>query len=773
MKDISKTLREKLFYRPQFANPKLASFYETLRHRIFPDETSFVSLLSSDNLDEQYEHAARIISRICYESNYPPTRELLSDILSIEHACKTDQIDDTSYIARDHYLHSVYVYMIGIYIFFYNNTFYNFITSHYRYARECSSYENDELCCIKDFISAWKYFSLYHDLGYQVELLTQAKYAKLPLKLKKSVFKYSLDSSWQKYHFCIQNTAKVFARILLVGKIIEDAQKDTTFRDKIHKRINIEHFVEYLEDEKKYVSVDTHDILNYCTFNDLVHLRKVYSHRAMKTIIAAIGIENVVLVATDSMNGRLAFIARSNGKATRVFCRDDYVLTSEIESAPNILFFDDYRDDRITFSYFASSATWSKNNEAILSAMHNSLENIEEKFIRISSDTQLVTYEYEIYDLIIKETALMFGSDKRFHKRLFDIAKAPDTQKEKALSRLKMEILNRLSNKYLDVIRNSVKHLTLQMIDKNYKEVTPTDKTASIEDILSLHVDAITQSIHFLFEDDKQVTQNSLKYELSTTYCTQLDIKNQFWSNIINIYVEIASALIDYHPEYSYDYLKRNKHIDYTAMNKVLNLKLVKHSKTRITTLEDFENEYEYHNGLTDDHGIQSAYCFINEFDMYMHIANSKSLIENGFAYIMFNMSFPSDEFRMRYQTNYEHIISDVAYSIYIHNLYPKYFKDSNLKKFRTDIDAPFTYLALLCDFLQKWNRPHAQHPTTFINRPNTDASDAYDIQIQDGYIYVHENRTSKAQKRLQRNLSSLEDYLNLPNSFICNADSL
>lgn len=136
-------------------------------------------------------------------------------------------------------------------------------------------------------------------------------------------------------------------------------------------------------------------------------------------------------------------------------------------------------------------------------------------------------------------------------------------------------------------------------------------------------------------------------------------------------------------------------------------------------------------------------------------------------------MSFPCGELHRRYHDNYKHIVIDVAYSIYVHNLYPSWFHNKALQDMRTDINSPFAYLALLCDSLQEWNRPHAQHPATFSQRPNCDSSDAFDIQVSSGYIYVYENRTAKSQKRLNERLNSLNSYMNLPNSFICNGDSV
>lgn len=773
MKKINKTLNEKLFQSPEFDNDKIFHFYNSLRHRMFPDELLFQKLLTADTLDEQYEYAAKIISKIIYESNYPPSNQCLLDVLTLESSLKEKKINEKSHIARDHYIHSIYVYLMGIYIFFYNSTFYNFITSHYRYARESSSYENDEICCIKDFISAWKYFSFYHDVGYQTEILTSMNHTKFNKTIKEYPFFHAFDADWQKYYFCTQNAVKILTRILLVGKIIEDAKNDKFIYEQFILRLKSENFSKYLTEEKVFVRASSKDIEDCFKQKNILYLRKVHSNRAMKTIIAILGIENVIIVGKDSYTGHILFVSKSDGKDMTIFCANNHKIPEEIMENPNLLLLDDYHNDNIEFSYFASIELWNTSLQNVFSSLQNLLNKIENKFIRISNDKDFITYEYTLYDLLYHETSFIFNLPKSYHKALFDILKKNQSERIIALADLNKKNIKYLSDQYLNDITSSVKQILLHLIeqDNTYTEYKSEKKPKNIDDLLSSHIQSVFDSINNMFVISKEATRKSMKHLLSQAYNEKLNEKGTLWTQLINIYINLAAALSDYTPDFSFDYKSKKEIVNYTSMQNILEPHIMNHHDCFRNGLNEFIFSYKPPYNISHDHGMYASYYFINNFNMYMHITKNSVLIDNRYVYILFNMSFPCNEFFMRYQKNYEHIIKDVAYTIFIHNLYPECFTGDEKKKFRTNINTPFTYLALLCDFLQNWNRPHVQHPTSFILRPNNDTSEAFDIQIQNGYIHIQECKTENAQQQLNKNLSTLEQYLDLPHSFICNAD--
>lgn len=167
MSRINKTLLEKLFLKPnpQPDRPEVLKLYNLLSYRMFPGKQDFINFLKTQSIDKQYEYAARSIHRLCYISNFPPSYFAMKDVLSIETYQKRAYSDTDDYIPRDHFIHLINIYLLGIYIFFYNNEIYDRILKDNQFERAEELVFFPHLNEIKDFISEWRYFSLYHDIG--------------------------------------------------------------------------------------------------------------------------------------------------------------------------------------------------------------------------------------------------------------------------------------------------------------------------------------------------------------------------------------------------------------------------------------------------------------------------------------------------------------------------------------------------------------------------------------------------------------------------------
>ena len=124
---INATLLEKLFAdpNPQQENPEVLDIYHKLFYRMFPGKNSFIEFLQVQNYDKQYMLAEEIIHRLCYTSNFPPSFFAIKDVISVENYQKETVNATDPYVPRDHFIHLVNLYLLGIYIFFYNPQFYN------------------------------------------------------------------------------------------------------------------------------------------------------------------------------------------------------------------------------------------------------------------------------------------------------------------------------------------------------------------------------------------------------------------------------------------------------------------------------------------------------------------------------------------------------------------------------------------------------------------------------------------------------------------------
>ena len=163
---INTTLKEKLFENPKPIEQK-AAIYTILFNRMFPCPKVFSAFLSTSDMSEKIEQAKYIVQRLCFESNFPPPYSLLMNLEEYETA-DINKSKSKVYVAQDHFCHLVYLYLLGIYLFFYVPIINKNLTNEYIGNREESQFDL-ALDAAKDFISFWKYFCLYHDLAYPIE----------------------------------------------------------------------------------------------------------------------------------------------------------------------------------------------------------------------------------------------------------------------------------------------------------------------------------------------------------------------------------------------------------------------------------------------------------------------------------------------------------------------------------------------------------------------------------------------------------------------------
>ena len=193
MTRINQTLLTRLFTNPtpQPKRKEVLAYYNRLHSRMFPDSEIFIEFLTAQNIDRQYESAEHIIQRLCYFSNFPPSYYAMMDVVCVEHFQKDGISSADNHIPRDHFLHLVFLYLLGIYIFFYDALFYSKIVDSNRFERDDTVLGNNiEYSCLKDFISEWKYFCLFHDVGYTPEILGNNEY-----KTKRKSIQKQLKSS--------------------------------------------------------------------------------------------------------------------------------------------------------------------------------------------------------------------------------------------------------------------------------------------------------------------------------------------------------------------------------------------------------------------------------------------------------------------------------------------------------------------------------------------------------------------------------------------------
>jgi len=218
--EIRKLLRKELFGKPRPHNRRL---FEEAHESLFPGRSLFEDFLNETGGQNSRIIARKILFRLIYEHSFPPPPSLLDALVAFEDKERSRQRD--GHVPRDHFVHLVNLYLLGIYLFSY----------HKKIHKECCSYLNLRKREIHSrlytkhskgldnpyavFASFWTYFVLYHDLGYPFE--------SVPPKERREYSK--IYQKYSKSHFSVLGllTAKSLAKYVVAKYATDMARKDT------------------------------------------------------------------------------------------------------------------------------------------------------------------------------------------------------------------------------------------------------------------------------------------------------------------------------------------------------------------------------------------------------------------------------------------------------------------------------------------------------------------------------------------------------------------
>ena len=185
-------------------------------------------------------------------------------------------------------------------------------------------------------------------------------------------------------------------------------------------------------------------------------------------------------------------------------------------------------------------------------------------------------------------------------------------------------------------------------------------------------------------------------------------------------------------------------------------------------SIDEVKGEYELRHGITVDHGIASACYAASVFSCYRcAIETATAPQERLLLSILLDVPEKLESSRVRYISNYDHVFSSVVFAIFTHNLYPSHFSEKSIgRHYKTKMAEPFSYLALLCDSLQNWNRPKNLHPACLYDSPIMKASEEYNIEVSENGIVISDTAT-KSPDWLSQFIDGLSEFLDSIGAYI------
>lgn len=787
MNRMNESLVKHLFIEP---NPQpqrrdVLVYYLKLQNRMFPGQQNYIRFLSTQNIDEQYELAGTILHELCYFSNFPPAYNAFEDVLSIEKLRKKLlKKESYKYIARDHYIHIVNLYILGIYIFFYDETFYNSITSSNRYARIDRQYGNSKLSCIKDFLSEWKYFCLYHDLGYVLEALSNEDMQhRLSSILKELEGNYTFARSFAFENTLIQHSSFGAIEImskLLVSKMVlvcsaEKAEtEEFNYLNRLLNYIKNRSFFMFDAKRKQTTPYRFQDIAD--NLKDYYHLEKIENNYTLKMLLPVVQPAHIAVVGSEKESGRILFISYPDIEG-RQFILLDNIKNTDIQRLleyPDMLLFDDYAPNSMDFDYFIKKAKDENDyfaNILDLNYIDGYFDSIYEyisekyysKFLAAVNEQDLMELSFEIYHWIYARIQFeILGNSSQLQRFLQD---------ENIIDNAKLNesIINYLKTRYDEPVREKCVELIRDSINK----VKPAPSTlTSIDDIIATITEQFIKSIEDMTADTCFKDEMREKIELHYIDMLDFDLKLMLLYYYMYFRLKFILKQVPDSKRFDFNYDKFCENSVPEFYSEGTKTKTIQSFKSCLgdcdVTTAIIEDNYTIPYGNTQDHGIVSAKYASGVFEMYRHAVSfaDKDIRSLQLLSVLLDIT-EYEKMNDSYIYNYNHIIQEVVFAIFVHNLYPSEFKDDKLKKYKTKLANPFVYFALLSDSLQQWNRPHSVLESVFQFLPNTDASSDYNVSIQNGYIYVFESGKETDQTRLSKNIKTLSEFLSDVNAVV------
>lgn len=808
MHKINSTLLEKLFISPAplSGDKNVLEIYNRLKSRMFPGEESFIAFLKAQNTDSQFQTAEIIIHRLCFESNYPPSFFAIKDIITLEE-CQKEKISEyDSYIPRDHFLHIVNLYLLGIYIFFYNSEFHNRIIRNNRFQRSivyCGQYRIDSY---KDFISEWKYFCLFHDIGYVPELFANELLFSDPSSIREKLLSGSNDFCDSLYEDQLTRQTAFFGSIEVLSRVLawNFIKSSSRISCNIENKL-FSHFKKNVYSSSSGGKMISFEKECKSSLSNLVILDRIYSNACLKPLLPVIGDKYIALVGIDRITGEIAFVslAKDNQRElyySKSFC--DHKQYSQYIEKPSLLLFDDFAPSDYEFVYLCN-IQGSDNNFSLSDLYPSSLivkateyyknKGYETILASVTNEEQLMQFYYDLYNDLYqmyrdcrpfvpsnKESTeseiigLLYNSNFSEWEKL-----SPDDQKnlrlvwgEKLGSPIKQFVLQDYSKKLDDICEKALNN----KCKPNLGTTGYNDLSDKIDSYLKLYAENIINLNNHPSRKKVFITQ------IVESEAGKLETKEA----LLNLYAQgfymlyhIFSSVISNVGMYRFDYTERKSEVDMSLIQNQIdrkNISVEELMETYIHNLTKENDKYikEYKEAQTIskkrsalsnyrsrcDHGFESVKYASSMFSLLQSaIKKVNGKEQETIIDILFSLSnnYKREDNISHYVSDYKHIFQNVIYAIMIHNIWPSVLK----KNLDTTIESePFTYFALMCDSLQQWNRPQGLSHSLTEFKPYKAASEEYDIVVKDNQILLYEANTTEMQERLNKSIKNMNDYL-------------
>jgi hypothetical protein len=760
--NILQTLREKLFELP--APPHREALFEEFTAAMFPGRALFLDFLSERHFERQVEIAREILLRLAFEARVFAPNKHIVNLLNAESRLAGSAGRD-AYNGRDHFVHLVHLYLLGLYVFWYHETLHNKVREQLR--NLVAPGQDRRRRAVGAMIAGWRTFVLFHDLGYPWEIAH-----------KLSDSDEFLNPFRRAWHYGAKD-ASMFGMSQLLGfewLLAEDATSSLgddlaleSAREDEREAVSEDYLLDELKPATAASILDNWGPARRMPISaDSVLPRLLHTIFPETEILAVLEstVDGMAVAADDSMVDE--FLRRSAGSEAlsipawsvlRPLARQHQV-PERLRSTHHWVFYIRNVDqnwsaylDRIfstaldeplpAFQAFASR--YLKRYPAPLSATAT---------LRFG-DTTFAIYRslLDTIDFDLHDDGIQTRGDIEYHVIRHEKSSLPDTVLEAILKNLSVRL-----NARIDTLRKG-------------HHVRGGEPTTLINTPVSDYLPLLLQPL-----DESQQIADELTESLSKGLHERIELKRELYVLYGFLKGEILRNVKDSTPHIFGDPEPRDadpvakptwSHVTEALLSSDLERVLNERLQGGVDALAKYHPSFAPAKSKASsvpfcDHGLASGLFFSQMYDGWAKCLNAGARAPGGLSGLSELLQLRgADEIEWLGTAPPQRWATEVLYTILVHNLYPKEFATEELREFKTKRDRePFTYLALLCDSLQPWDRKRLyNHATGRIHY--TVYAEHFNLTILSNIIRIHEEGDDLHLEQRSLELRKyLDDYL-------------
>lgn len=737
---INGTFRECLLESPR---PKNRALYDEYFNLMFPDVEHFEHFLACSRHEDQVRYARIILLRLATESTFTPSNRLILNLLDFESHLGSQS--NQRFIGRDHFIHLVNLYLLGLYVFWYHNGFQRTLLNHFRkkskvdQAVKASSVDASGVGL---FLSAWTNFVLMHDLFYPMEVQggnpNYFGFIKPLGKISKNLEK----------DLALQCLSRLVAFQMLLDsstiELLEDCYRND-FRGGVLTRRTIQ------------PNLFDRASLDFTKWNQARKMPLNLGNSLLPVLKVIFGDANILLVLERSIDRRPVWMMECDSRTQLILEENllsgkpkeefNYFLaavgegnfnTARLGELELVCFVRDFD------ALFAQACTRCLHNSAtgpsdiaLLAKSYAKSDPVP--FSLASSYRDFNDCAFHVYQILLRDLDYLLD-DEDFSASLVNLNQKFKTG-QGALKSLEKRLAREMGRFLTELVRKRVRSLNREGV-----KVTSTELPKYVKELML----SLANTDQMVREFTARMTDHlSRRLETDSTLRTAYASVRREISQVTNFIedkeFEDSDSLRQTLFESWFSYFGDSDNEITATLKERCAL-----SGLNSEMLRSYRPDYADDNAAHIDHGLGAALLAVQIGERLLKVwdelASSKDI------------ALPlATVFRSRCTGNERLVLEETCYAILVHNLYPEHFPNPTDQQFRTSLKtSPFAYFAMFCDSLQPWDRKRLANQA-YVDGAYGTASADFNLSIKGDTVFISESGHGLS---IEDRLNSLRKYL-------------